>query len=221
MDILAARKKAAERAKARDNAPVTDLEVPPARIAAEEPVPQASADMEACETVVETPAPAERAPREKTAAAAPAQVSEDVVEESAAPETEMLSFRLAAEEYVVKVEQVREVLKQMEITPVPHTPAYILGLISLRGTVLPVIDLNLRLGLAPGIRDEKSRIIVVSLDEEEAGLLVDRVTGVVKISPDVVRPVPETIEQGAEFLSGIARKNDRLFILLDLEKACG
>jgi purine-binding chemotaxis protein CheW len=62
---------------------------------------------------------------------------------------------------------------------------------------------------------------VVTVDDEKVGFIVDRVTGVVKLSPDLVRAAPETVEHGVEFLRGIARKNDRLFILLDLDKAAG
>ncbi|MHB8846537.1 MAG: chemotaxis protein CheW [Nitrospirota bacterium] len=139
-------------------------------------------------------------------------------------ELEMLSFLLGREEYAVPVEQVREVLTPKEITPVPHTADYFVGVCSLRGAVMPVIDLNRRLGLAASERDEKSRIIVVSLgQDDQVGLFVDRVRGVVRFLPSVVRPAPETVAQGsgAEFLKGIARTGDRLYILLDVEKAVG
>jgi len=87
--------------------------------------------------------------------------------------------------------------------------------------MLPIIDLRKRLGLAPGVNDEKSRIVVVGSNDEDAGLLVDRVTGVFRILPNEIRPAPENIEQGAEFLRGIARKNEKLYILLDVVKAVG
>ena len=87
--------------------------------------------------------------------------------------------------------------------------------------MLPVIDLCKRFGLAQATKDEKSRIVVASSADEEAGLLVDRVTGVFRILPEEVKPVPENIEQGAEFLRGIVRTVDRLYILLDLEKVVG
>jgi len=137
---------------------------------------------------------------------------------------EMLSFLLGSEEYVVAVDRVREVLTPREITPVPHAANYLLGVCSLRGIVMPIIDLNRRLGLATSERDEKSRIIVVSLGhDDQVGLFVDRVRGVVRFTQSSVQPAPDTVEQGAgaEFLKGIARKNDRLYILLDVEKAIG
>ena len=134
---------------------------------------------------------------------------------------ELLSFRLGGEEYAVMVKDVREVLKLFYLTAVPNAPDYILGVMSLRGTMLPIIDLGRRLGISAHARDDKSRIIVVSTGDEEVGLMVDRVSGVIRIPPDGVKPTPENIEQGAEFLRGIARKDDRLYILLDLEKAAG
>ncbi len=211
MDILSARKKAAARAKTKKKeSDANSVPVP----AGEPPKPPAGpADVEA-----KVPAP----PAEE-----PATVSiPDSAEgsgETPAEDLEMLAFRLGGEEYVVMVEQVKEVLKIRELTPVPHAPEHVLGVTSLRGTVLPVIDLCKRLGLAPGVRDEKTRIVVVSLDDEKTGLVVDRVSGVLRLTPDAVRPAPETVGQGAgaEFLRGIARKDDKLYILLDLEKAVG
>jgi purine-binding chemotaxis protein CheW len=87
--------------------------------------------------------------------------------------------------------------------------------------MLPIIDLCRRFGLPAGVQDEKSRIVVVNSADEEVGLLVDRVTGVFSILPDEIKPAPENIEQGAEFLRGIVRQGERLYILLDLEKAVG
>jgi purine-binding chemotaxis protein CheW len=161
---------------------------------------------------------------EAPAPSAEEHVSEEEAEEAAEPvvqELETLAFRLGSEEYVVMVEQVKEVLKLRDLTPVPHAPAYVPGVISLRGAVLPVIDLAKRLSLAPGVRDEKSRIMVVSVEDEDAGLIVDRVLGVVRFLPDTIQPAPETGERGSEFLKGIVRKEGKLYILLDLEKAVG
>ncbi len=214
MDILSARKKAAERAKAKKAAPETSPTGPPAA----EQAPQAEEPAHAA-----PPANAEAAPAAEEPAAGKDIPPETASEEAAAPipEIEMLSFRLGDEEYAITVDAVKEVLKNRELTSVPNAPDYVMGVTALRGPVLPVIDLCKRLGLPGGKKDEKSRIIVVSVNEEDAGLSVDRVTGVVRIPADAVRPAPETIEHGGEFLRGIARKDDRLYILLDIEKAVG
>jgi len=235
MDILAARKKAAEQAKAvkapqaeaprADEAPgMPAAGSPPA---AETASPDTGAAVEQALPQGPLPAAPEQAP---SAAPGPAPVAEaaeavlpDAEEEESGQEAEqeMLAFLLGSEEYLLPVELVGEVLTPREITSVPHAAPHVLGVCSLRGAVLPVIDLNRRLGLAEGTRDERSRIIVITLGpDDRVGLFVDRVRGVVKILPSSVRPTPETIEQGggAELLSGIARKDDRLYILLDVRK---
>ena len=224
MDILAARKKAAERAKKKKETPA-----PPAPVAEEQrETPQAPSTPAAAEPapapeVMPVPVPAGPA-SEAPAPSAEEHVSEEEAEEAAEPvvqELETLAFRLGSEEYVVMVEQVKEVLKLRDLTPVPHAPEYVPGVISLRGAVLPVIDLARRLSLAPGVRDEKSRIMVVSIEDEDAGLIVDRVLGVVRFLPDAIQHAPEAGERGSEFLKGIVRKEGKLYILLDLEKAVG
>jgi purine-binding chemotaxis protein CheW len=143
----------------------------------------------------------------------------ELTETQQVQELELLSFRLGGEEYALMVDDVREVLKMVPLTLVPNAPDYIMGVMSLRGMITPIVDLCKRLRLASGVRDEKSRIIVVSTDEEDVGLVVDRVTGVLRISPDEIKPAPENLEQGAGYLLGIVRKEDKLHILLDLKKA--
>jgi purine-binding chemotaxis protein CheW len=244
MDILAARKKAAEQANARNKPEpeaVTPAEQPnrepetPAEQPGQEPEtpaaqprsePQAppapsepSPDRIVVSPAVSGVAPAPEETRDKAGVVPVSNGGES--EETQQREIELLSFRLGGEVYAVLVADVREVLKSYHLTTVPNTPDYILGVMSLRGAMLPVIDLCKRFGLAPGAKDEKSRIVVVSSADEEAGLLVDQVTGVFRVLPDEIKPVPENLEQGAEFLRGIVRTADRLYILLDLEKALG
>ena len=243
MDILAARKKAAERAKAAKAEQAAPVEQPGAETASAEPRAEFPAIPDT-RVVPDGPVPAPPHAAEAAHEVGPSEAQAEgmsvaVADAPTAPEEaggpdreqepqeqdlEMLSFLLGSEEYVVAVDRVREVLTPREITPVPNTPKYLLGVCSLRGTVMPIIDLNMRLGLAARARDEKSRIIVVSLGQDDhVGLFVDRVRGVVRFAPSSVQPAPETVEQGAgaEFLKGIARKNDRLYILLDVEKTAG
>lgn len=221
MDILSARKKAAERAKALKKAEEeTPAAVPPPT--EQLPPPAETESVPSSAGVAAGPAgSAAPAAEEAAAVTAPSPDRQPAEAAASAQEIEMLSFLLGDEEYAVMVDAVKEVLKTRDLTPVPNSPDYVLGVMALRGPVLPVIDLCRRLGLPPGKNDEKSRIIVVSVNEEDAGIHVDRVTGVVRIPPEAVRPTPETIEHGAEFLKGIVRKDDRLYILLDIEKAIG
>jgi purine-binding chemotaxis protein CheW len=255
MDILAARKKAAELANAR-NKPEPEAVTPAAQPGREPEAPAEQPGREP-ETPAEQPdrepeTPAAQPRPEPEAPPAPSEPSPDRIvgspaasgvaaaleethdtagvvpvtragesEKTRQSEIELLSFRLGGEVYAVLVADVREVLKSYHLTSVPNTPNYILGVMSLRGAMLPVIDLCKRFGLAPGANDEKSRIVVVSSADEEVGLLVDQVTGVFRVLPDEIKPVPENLEQGAEFLRGIVRAADRLYILLDLGKALG
>ena len=218
MDILSARKKATERARTQNKvetgSPALARPVPAEEPPRTEGSVQSSPSAEIQRSMVEDAAM--KAPHSESTL-----VPKGADEEIHAQEIEMLSFLLGGEEYVLPVDEVREVLKSRELTIVPNSPPHVLGVTSIRGTVLPVIDLGRRLGLPPATRDEKARIIIISPDDEDAGIIVDRVTGVVRLSPDAIRPAPETVEQGAEFLKGIARKGDRLYILLDLNKAAG
>lgn len=220
MDILSARKKAAELARAKKAEqpqepaqPAPDVPSPAQDLPAPEPgAPQAVRPPE------EAPAEASL-PDEQAQAGTPGPGTGEA--EAPPKQREVLAFRLGSEEYAVPVDRVREVIRVWDITPVPNVPQHVIGVTSLRGAVLPVIDPCLRLGLTPGTRDEKSRIIVTDLNDEGTGIIVDRVTGVVRFSAEEVRPAPESIERGAEFLSGIVRKNDRLYILLDVDSAAG
>lgn len=221
MDILAARKKAANKAKAQNKpertepGPTPDLQaggqVPVVQPEAASPEkPSVAPDREAPETVMEKP---------ETAPEAPQSSAGDVEAARPVQEIELLAFRLGGEEYTLLVEDVREVLKIVPLTMVPNSPGFILGVMSLRGKVTPIIDLCKRLCLQAGVRDAKSRIIVVSTDEEDVGLVVDRVTGVLRVSPDEIKPAPENVEQGAGYIQGITRKGEKLYILLDMKKA--
>jgi purine-binding chemotaxis protein CheW len=221
MDILAARKKAAEKARSRQNSEPAQPPEPPHSAITEAPRTEEPASAAAGSVPAPQPVDATTPAADGAAGGTEPDSPEDAIEPAIIEEMELLSFRLGGEEYAVKVDDVREVLKIRELTLVPNAPDYILGVMSLRGAMLPVIDLCRRLGITQAARDEKTRILVVSPDEEDVGLMVDRVSGVLKVTPDAIKPVPENIEHGAEFLRGIVRKEDRLYILLDLMKAVG
>jgi purine-binding chemotaxis protein CheW len=221
MDILAARKKAAQRDKASQQQeqaqPAAEVQAPAPEVLLSQPVAPA-----ALKTVTVPSEPAVQTAVITEHDAASADAGMDAIDGAApAPhqEVEMLTFRMGSESYAVLVEDVREVLKVRDSTMVPNAPAFILGVMSLRGAMIPIIDLGKRLGLDSLVRDERSRIVVMNTDEEDVGLIVDRVTGVIRVMPGEIKPAPEHMEQGAEFLRGIVRKDDKLFILLDIEKA--
>ncbi len=137
----------------------------------------------------------------------------------AKPELHVVTFALDREEFGVPVAQVREVTRVSEITRVPQAPPHVRGVTNLRGRVLAVVEIRTRLGLAPAVITPSSRIVVVDVLGRVLGLLVDRVSQVTKVPAESVVPAPdEVVSAEADYLSGVARWNSRLIILLDLDK---
>ncbi|MGQ9830630.1 MAG: chemotaxis protein CheW [Thermochromatium sp.] len=130
-----------------------------------------------------------------------------------------VTFRLADETYAIDVLQVQEVLKLTDIAPVPGVPDYILGIINLRGNVVTVIDARRRLSLPVREPDESSRIIIIDVDNQNIGILVDSVAEVVQIPAESIDPAPALgNDQTSRFILGVTSSNDSLTILIDLNK---
>ncbi|WP_155996102.1 chemotaxis protein CheW [Thioalkalivibrio sp. ALJ7] len=130
-----------------------------------------------------------------------------------------VTFSLAGETYAIDVLQVQEVLKVTEIAPVPGVPDYILGIINLRGNVVTVIDARRRMGLDDRESDEASRIVIIDVDNQNVGILVDSVSEVVRISPDSVEPAPEVgNDDSSRFIQGVTSTEEGLTILVDLNR---
>ncbi|HUR93116.1 MAG TPA: chemotaxis protein CheW [Gemmatimonadales bacterium] len=136
------------------------------------------------------------------------------------PELHLLTFSLDREEFGIPVTQVREVIRVADITRVPQAPAHVRGVANLRGRILAVVELRSRLGLAAAELTPRSRVIVVEVRERVLGLLVDAVSQVTKVPEASVAPAPEEVlSMDADYVTGVARWQSRLIILLDLEKA--
>ncbi len=138
-------------------------------------------------------------------------------EEDVAEQVQWLGFYLGAEEYAVELEVVSELIKPRTLTDLPQVPDYVSGIISLRGEVMPVIDLNRRLGLA-GVNESDSelrRIIVCEGPEQRYGLLVDRVSQVVRLTAGEIES-PQLVgdDPAGAFVQGIGRKQGKMLILL-------
>jgi purine-binding chemotaxis protein CheW len=147
--------------------------------------------------------------------------SAPVQEQRAAAEaTEHLAtFFLDREEYGVDVRQVQEIRRVSEITSVPRAPEFIRGVINLRGRILPVLDLKRKLGLGEVVAGRATRIVVVRVKERLLGLLVDGASQVLKVEVSRVEPPPEeVVERGGDYIRGVAKLDDRLIILVDLER---
>jgi len=134
-------------------------------------------------------------------------------------EMKVIVFQLMEKEYAVSVDVVESIEKLISITRVPKTPSYIKGVINLRGVVTPIVDLRERFGMEVKTLDDSSRIIIVSLDEFEVGLIVDAANDVIDIPIDSIEPQPEVVGSiESEFISGVAKVGKRLLVMLNLEK---
>lgn len=134
-----------------------------------------------------------------------------------------LSFILAEEIFAVEVSKVREVLEFPKITKIPKTPVYMIGVINLRGSVVPVIDLKLKFGIEKTESTIDTCIIVmeISLDNEIIiiGSMADSVQEVFEIDPGNIEPPPNIgIKLNTEFISGMGKRDDRFMIILDIDK---
>jgi purine-binding chemotaxis protein CheW len=128
-----------------------------------------------------------------------------------------LSFMLGDEEYAVPITALREIVRPLPITEVPRTPKYVLGVVTLRGTVLPVLDLRIKLGLPTEEPSRSARILVVETDDGPAGIWADQVSEVVRIGGEPLEPPPGALGGGGEYLEGIIRRDNRMLIVLNLE----
>ena len=132
---------------------------------------------------------------------------------------EYLCFRVADENYAINIMAIKEIIKPREVTEVPRVPSYVLGIISLRGVIIPVYDMRRRLGLEDGPGGNRQRILVVRHGEGFAGILVDQVSHVVKLKRDDEEQPPAVLEgAGREFVQGIGHHDGSMLILLDLDK---
>ena len=130
-----------------------------------------------------------------------------------------LSFFLADEEYAVPITTLREIVRPLPITEVPRTAPYVLGVITLRGTVLPVLDLRVRLGLRVLEKTRAARILVIDTEEGPAGVWVERVSEVVRIGGEPLEPPPGALGSGGEYLEGIIRREGRMLLVLNINTA--
>lgn len=133
-------------------------------------------------------------------------------------EQQFVAFRLGDEEYGVSILQIQEIKRMTEVTRIPHTPAYVKGVINLRGSVLPVIDLKTRLNLAGGEYTDDARIIIIKLNDYSIGMIVDAVSEVLWLPADQIEPSPDFVgELEAEYIRGVGKVDGRLVILLNME----
>lgn len=132
---------------------------------------------------------------------------------------QLVSFQLGEEEFGVDILKVQEINRMLEITKVPNSPVFVDGVINLRGKVIPILNLRQRFGLEKKEIDKKTRIVVVDIDGKVVGVVVDAVSEVLRLPVDTVEP-PPPMAAGveSEYIKGVGKLEDRLLILLDLNK---
>lgn len=145
-------------------------------------------------------------------------LSTDVADQDQSGLRQYLAFNLASEEYALDITQISEIIKVRELTDIPRVPDYILGIISLRGVVVPIFDLNKRFRLGETTVTTSSRIVVCQVDELQAGLLVDSINQVITMNEENIEPPPAVLSGiDRELVSGVGRYQGRMIILLQLK----
>ncbi len=132
---------------------------------------------------------------------------------------QLVSFNLDQEEYGVDVLKVREIIRMPIVTRVPNTPHYVEGVINLRGKVIPIISMRKKFSLMEAENDKQTRIMVMDLEGEMMGFIVDAVSEVIRISDSEIQPSPTVVTGGIdqECIAGVVNQAERLLVLLNLE----
>lgn len=129
-------------------------------------------------------------------------------------------FKVGTEEFATDIMLTKEVVLMRDITPVPGTETYVEGIMNLRGSLVPVLDFRKRLRARRTVTSAGQRIIIVQLDGRWAGLIVDGASEVIRVSDDLIEPVPDLIsETGAGYVEGVISLKDRFITLINLQKA--
>ena len=132
---------------------------------------------------------------------------------------QLVSFNIGEEEFGLGIQSIQEINRMVEITRVPNSPEFVTGVINLRGKVIPIVDLRKRFGFPPKESDRNTRIIVVELGDMVVGFTVDAVSEVLRIPKNITEPPPPIVAGiGSEYITAVAKLENRLLILLDLER---
>jgi len=131
---------------------------------------------------------------------------------------ELIAFRIGDQEFCVNVMSVREIRGWTPVTPLPHAPSYVLGVLNLRGAVLPIIDMSARLGMKPAEPTVRHVIIVTQARNRVVGLLVEAVSDILTIKDENIQPTPDvSSEFERTFARGILAIEGRMICLIELE----
>ena len=130
-----------------------------------------------------------------------------------------LTFWLANEEYAIDISVIEEITRPVTVTYVPRVPLYIKGIVNLRGRVIPVLDMHVRMGLSAYVPEKKNRFIICRTEQAEVGIIADKVTDVVSFGKYQIEPPPAKVAaSGSGFIKNIGRVKERILIILDTAK---
>lgn len=136
-----------------------------------------------------------------------------------ASQRELLTFTIGAEEYCIDILKVQEIRGYDSVTRIANTPEYIKGVLNLRGNIVPIIDLRLKLGLGSPTYNETTVVIILNIGEKVVGAVVDGVSDVMTLDAAAIRPAPEFGSAlDTKYILGLAPHEDRMLILVDIEK---
>jgi len=134
-------------------------------------------------------------------------------------EVQLACFKVGAELYALDIMKIKEIIRPQKLTAIPKAPSFIEGVINLRGAVIPVADMRKRFDQPISADNRKNRVVICSLSGRIIGLLVDEVTEVKRFSRKEIAPAPQFIKgPQADYFFGVARRDDDLIMLIDLEK---
>lgn len=133
-------------------------------------------------------------------------------------ELNILGFFLDRQEYGLGIERIREIIRIVEITPVPETPDFLAGIINFRGEIVPIVDLRRRLGLKPQDYSLNTPIIISDINDCTTGIIVDRVSEVLTVTTDEICQPSSEVPLSKDLIEGILRVDGRLLLLLNLRR---
>lgn len=131
---------------------------------------------------------------------------------------ELLTFRLGEEEYGIDILSVQEIRRYEAVTRIANTPEFIKGVINMRGTIVPIVDLRIKFNLGDVTYDEFTVVVILNVANRVIGIVVDAVSDVIAIEPEALRPAPEFGAQlDTDYLDGLATVDERMVIIVDIE----
>jgi len=143
----------------------------------------------------------------------------EIIQKESQELLQLVSFNLGSEEFGIDILKVQEIIRLISITKVPNSPEFIEGVINLRGRVIPVIALRIKLGMEKIEYSNSTRIIVVEINNNTVGFVVDGVSEVLRIPANITEAPPSMVAGvDSEYITAVGKLEDRLLILLDLEK---